>query len=82
MSGMQHEQEPHEDPDDDTKVPALFMPNVENFFLTSKPEHVGHSTGTERLNTSFSNSLPHWTHVYSKIGIVYSPSEILYNSDF
>jgi len=44
------------------------MPKVENFLVTSALSHFGHLTSAEPI-TSFSKSLPHAPHLYSKIGI-------------
>lgn len=44
------------------------MPNRESFFSTSPEPHEGQLTAWEPI-TSFSNSLPHEEHLYSKMGI-------------
>lgn len=62
---MQELQEPalqEEQPDEERSTPL--MPKTENFFLTSSDPQATQYTFCAP-NTSFSNSFPHFVHVYS-----------------
>jgi hypothetical protein len=56
--------------------PTPLMPKVENFFTTLSEVHSGHDTPVFP-NTSFSKSIPHAAHLYSKMGIFFSGNVVI-----
>ena len=66
-----HEDELHEEQPETEEVcfSTPLIPKRENFFLMFFELHVGQAIAGFEPETSFSNSFPQPSHVYSKIGI-------------